>query len=530
METRHYQRKAVDATIDWFLDGKEKPLIVLPTGTGKSLVQATLIREILEEYPHVRFVCATHSQELVEQNHNEIIGIWPACPAGIYSAGLGRRERHAQVLFASIQSIYNKAVEIRSCDIIIVDECHTISEKSESRWARFFHECKLANPNVQIIGMSATPYRMDSGNLVPRTFSGISYEYPITDAIKEGYLAEVVSAQVVTRLNTVGVGKRGGEFIPSQLEAVVNVDHLTVSAINEVVALGADRKSWLGFCAGNAHAHNVCREIKSRGIECEVITKDTDKKMRREIIAAHKSGELRALVNNMVLTTGYNNPRLDLIFCLRPTQSCGLWVQMVGRGMRLFEGKQNCLLLDFGRNLERHGPIDQIKGSNTVPSEGGGGDAPMKQCPSCYEPCHSAARVCPNCEFEFPMDGEPDIDTTASDAPVFSTQNVERELGVLAWHYKAHKKNNGKPDTLKVSYITSVGIVHEFVCFNHPAGSFPRKQATAWAREHGKNEMHELVPSVEAAEKIEWLRPQSIFAKKDGKYWKINKKYFLKST
>lgn len=425
MELRHYQSAAIDGIFKWFEDGKEKCLIVLPTGTGKSLVQAAFIQRVLEEHDYVRIICATHSKELVRQNYDEIMGIWPACPSGIYSAGLKRRD-NSQVLFAGIQSIYKRAGELGHTDILIVDECHTMHHKSEGRWYKFFNEMKAINPNIQIIGLTATPYRLDTGRLVPKTFHGIAYEYPVIDAVKEGYLSEVVSAKTETVLNTDGVGKRGGDFIPGELERAVDKPDVTKAAVKEIIKFGQDRKSWLIFSSGNKHAKHITDEICSYGVDAFCLTQETPAGERDEVIKAHKDGELKCIVNNMILTTGYNNRQLDLIACLRPTQSMGLWVQMVGRGMRLYPGKQNCLLLDFGTNLDRHGPIDKIRGNEE--RKPGNGEAPMKQCPSCFEPVHAACLECPECGFVFEMDDAPNIQKKASIAAVFSTQEIMKEI------------------------------------------------------------------------------------------------------
>ena len=196
MNLRHYQTTAIGKTLEWFADGKERPLIVIPTRCGKSLIMAKLMQNIIADYPTVRIISATHSKELVGQNYDEIMSIWHDCPAGIYSAGLKRREHSKQIVFCGIQSVYNKATKLGFVDIIIVDEAQSISRKSESRWGEFFSAMKAINPNVQIIGLTATPYRLDSGNLVPHTFDGVAYEYPVIDAIREGYLCELRSAPV----------------------------------------------------------------------------------------------------------------------------------------------------------------------------------------------------------------------------------------------------------------------------------------------------------------------------------------------
>ena len=545
MNLRHYQTTAIDKTLQWFADGKERPLIVIPTRCGKSLVMAKLMQNIIADYPTVRIISATHSKELVGQNYDEIMSIWPDCPAGIYSAGLKRREHSKQIVFCGIQSVYNKATKLGFVDIIIVDEAQSISRKSESRWGEFFSTMKAINPNVQIIGLTATPYRLDSGNLVPHTFDGIAYEYPVIDAIKEGYLCELISAPVETHLKTTGVHKRGGEFIAGELERAVDHDPLTRACVAEIIKFGADRKSWIVFAAGNKHAQHITDILIENGIDAKQVTDKTPQNERDQIVKDHKSGKLKCLVNNMIFTVGYNNKILDLIACMRPTQSEGLWVQLAARAMTAIygdgydlsttegrlnaianSGKPNALLLDFGRNLDRHGPIDKIRGKN-VNESSGDGEAPLKQCPSCFEPVHAAVRCCPECGFEFPPN-ELDITVRASTAAVLSTQIVPKEYKVLSATYKRNVGKDGKPDSMMVTYNTLPGQMREWVFFDHPIGTTPYIKAIKWAGERGifLGTAGYSVLDLDKALTILWPQPQSIEAIKDGKYWKINKYNF----
>jgi len=135
---------------------------------------------------------------------------------------------------------------------------------------------------------------------------------------------------------------------------------VTVSAVDEIVRHGADRRAWLIFCSGVDHAFHVRDAIRGRGFSCEAILGETPPAERDQIIAGYKRGEIRCLTNANVLTTGFNAPGVDLIAMLRPTKSVGLYVQMIGRGTRLSPGKDNCLVLDFAGNVARHGPIDCI--------------------------------------------------------------------------------------------------------------------------------------------------------------------------
>lgn len=269
-----------------------------------------------------------------------------------------------------------------------------------------------------------------------------------------------------------GVGTRGGEFIPSQLQSAVDRDDVTQAAVDEVVAYGADRRSWLAFCSGVDHAKHVAEAIRARSYSSAMILGDTPKSERDHIIAAFKRGEIRALASMGVLTTGFNAPAVDLIAMLRPTKSAGLYVQMAGRGTRLAPGKADCLVLDFAGNVARHGPIDAVNPRN--PGDGDG-DAPVKTCPECRTIVPAAARTCPECGHEFPPP-EIKIDPTASSLAVLSSGKPEW-IRVSDISYERHEKP-GKPPSLRVDYRCGLLLHREWVCIEH--GGYARQKAVAW--------------------------------------------------
>lgn len=384
LKLRPYQQEAIDAIYAYFGKHTGNPLIVIPTAGGKSLVMAAFSEGVLKTWPDQRILIVTHVRELIAQNHAEMLGLWPEAPAGVYSAGLGRREADARILFAGIQSVHRKAVEIGHCDLVLIDEAHLIPVSSATMYRRFIDELMAINPKLKVIGFTATPYRLDSGMLHEgdaALFTDLAFEVSVRELIDRGYLCPLVSKQPKTRLDVGGVGSRGGEFIASELQAAVDKEAITRAAVSEVIAYGAERKSWLAFCSGVEHARHVAEEFRGRGITCSTIFGDTPKDERDKIIAAFKRGEIRALASMGVLTTGFNAPGVDLIAMLRPTKSAGLYVQMAGRGTRLAPGKANCLVLDFAGNVSRHGPIDLVEPRR--PGGAGGGEAPTKVCPEC---------------------------------------------------------------------------------------------------------------------------------------------------
>lgn len=472
---RPYQEAAIAAIYKYYEENSGNCCVVIPTAGGKSLVMASFIEGVLKAWPDQRILIVTHVRELIAQNHAEMIGLWPEAPAGIYSAGLGKREAQARVLFAGIQSIHRRAHEIGHTDLVLIDEAHLIPGNSSTMYRRFLDALQAINPALKVIGLTATPFRTGSGMLhegKDALFTDIAYEAPVRDLIDAGYLSPLVSKQPNTRLDVSKVGTRAGDFIARDLAAAVDQDATTRAAVAEIITHGKDRKSWLAFCSGVDHARHVAEEFARQGITCRTIFGNTPKEERDAIIAAFKRGEIRALASMGVLTTGFNAPAVDLIALLRPTKSAGLYVQMVGRGTRLAPDKENCLVLDFADNVRRHGPIDLVRPKR--PGDGGGGEAPTKVCPECDSIMALSATECPDCGYVFPP-REVKIAPTAATLPVLSPK--VQWLPVHGVSYSRHDKRGGRP-SMKVTYSCGLKSYNEWVCVEHQG--YARQKALEW--------------------------------------------------
>jgi DNA repair protein RadD len=522
MEFRSYQSEAIDGIFDYFVDNTGNPLVVMPTGTGKSIVIGGFTRRAWESWQDTRILILTHVKELIAQNFGALIRFWPEAPAGIYSAGLNKRDIGAQILFAGIQSIHKKAYHLQRVDLVLIDEAHLIGRSDGSMYKKFLEQLREINPHIKIIGFTATPYRMDSGKLhvgKDRIFTDIAVNVPILDMFEKGYLSPVTTNPTDTVLDATGVGTRGGDYIASALEKAMMAGDNTEHAVAEIITLGASRGSWLMFCAGVNHALQVRDAIRAHGIECETVTGDTPPGERDRLLRSFKAGKLRALTNANVLTTGFDAPGVDLIALMRPTKSKGLYVQMVGRGTRLAPGKDDCLVLDFAGNVGRHGPIDMIEGDDA--KEKGDGEAPTKDCPECGETNYSGVRICVACGFEFPP-SEKEIDVKATDAAIISTQAVPVWVDVDSVSYRAHEKP-GKPTSLEVAYQCGVKRYREWVCVQHTG--FPREKAAGWWRAHTADPLPATV--ADALALSENLRkPSSIRIRPVGKYTEIQSRRF----
>ena len=486
MQLRPYQQAAVDAVYEHLRSKETNPCVVLPTGTGKSLVLAQIAKDSVEKW-NGRVLILAHVKELLEQNADKIRKLCPELKIGIYSAGLRSRDTTEQVIVAGIQSVYNKACELDAFDLVIVDEAHLISSEGDGMYRTFLADMKVINPHVRVIGLTATPFRLKGGLICKpeNILNEICYEAGLKEMIQQGYLSPLISRAGRAEANLANLHIRGGEFISDEVAAAMDNDALVTSACREIVELTRDRKSVLIFTASVDHCKHVAEKIQAfSGKECAIVTGDTPPAERAEIIARFK-GEfipadlfgtpkppLKFLANVNVLTTGFDAPNTDCVVMLRPTNSPGLLIQCAGRGTRLSPetGKTNCLFLDYGGNILRHGPLDMIKVKE--PGSGKGGDAPAKKCPQCLALIHAGYTACPECGYVFPPKENNDKMTqTASSAGVISGQVDYTDYEVLDVYYCVHEKRGADPDapkTMRVDYQVGFNeFKSEWVCPEH---------------------------------------------------------------
>lgn len=500
-ELRAYQRAAVDALYRCWEEGHGgHPLVVAPTGSGKSIILATLCAEALE-WPGTRICVVTHRRELVEQDAGAIQRSIDE-PVGIYNAALGRKERNRAVTVATIQSIYQQAPRFDPWDIIIVDEAHLIPPRSDAQYMRFLSEARLQNPQAKIVGLTATPFRMDSGRLdegPDALFDATAYEIHIHTLIRDGYLAEVISRGGLRKIDTRGVKIRGGEYVAKELAQAADDPDVTRAAVAEIVRYGQDRRSWLIFAAGVSHAHHVAEEIRRHGIDAAVITGTTPKEERKLTLADYKAGRVRCVVNVEVLTTGFDAPHTDLLGMLRPTKSPVLYVQMVGRGMRVAEGKENCLLLDFAGVVAEHGPIDQVRVVRR--GENGNGTAPTKECPECRRILPAGEGECPDCGYVWERKA-PELERQAFGGAVLSHQSKIQVLEVEAMRMEKWEPfDPSRPNTLRVLYRVGLREVSEWLCPEH-TGFARRKFEERCKREWGIEPPATIAETLEVQDRI----------------------------
>lgn len=356
---RPYQQQAVAATLQHFRQSDAAAVIVLPTGAGKSLVIAELAR-----LARRRILVLAHVQELVEQNHSKYASY--GLDASIFAAGLQRRESHTQVIFGSVQSVArNPEAFAGEFSLLIIDECHRVTLEETSQYQQIIRHLRQGNARLKVLGLTATPYRLDSGWIYqyhrprqqvcsdqPKPFRDCIFELPLRAMIADGFLSPVqqLDAPVAFYDFEQLRPSASGHYSEADLNQVVlGKRRATARIIEQIVALASSRQGVMIFAATTAHAREILGYLPPA---CSaLILGDMRPAARASVIAGFKSRQIRFLVNVAVLTTGFDAPHVDMIAILRPTQSIGLYQQIVGRGLRLSPGKTDCLVADYAGNV-----------------------------------------------------------------------------------------------------------------------------------------------------------------------------------
>jgi DNA repair protein RadD len=522
---RDHQRAAIDSVYAYWDEGGGNPLVEAATGTGKSLIIATICKELIEQYPSLRIGVVTHVKELIAQNCQEMIRAWPGAPVGIYSAGIGRRDTRAKILFCGIQSVHNKIAQLGGFDLLIVDECHLLGRDTGTMYGKFIKDCRGLVPDMRLLGLTATPYRLDSGRLdggEGALFDKIVYRYGIGEGVRDGFLSPLISKATLTEINVDKVPVRGGEFAAHELQATAIAPSNIVAACAELVRLGRDRRAWLIFTTGVAHAWDVAKEIRSHGVGgVEVVSGETPSGERDRIIAAYRAGQLRCLVNVNVLTTGFNVPHVDLIGWMRPTLSTGLYVQGTGRGTRLAPGKADCLVLDWSGNIRRHGPVDDIQIADRSKRDSGRvkvDSIRAKECLSCNSLVGMSALTCP-CGYAWPREDKEKHEGSADGTASIMKAAPPKWLQVLDVTFNHHPPKPDKPPTFRVDYQCGIALHKEWVCFEHEG--FARQKAEDWWHRMGGNLPipATVKEALSRTDELDW--PREICVRPDGKFFRI---------
>ncbi|MCG9635444.1 DEAD/DEAH box helicase [Vibrio parahaemolyticus] len=574
---RPYQADSVKAVIHYFRKHSTPAVIVLPTGAGKSLVIAELAR-----LAKGRVLVLAHVKELVEQNHAKYEGY--GLKGAIFSAGLGRKETDQQVVFASVQSVVRNLDSFKNqFSLLVIDECHRVPDDKNSSYQKVITHLRELNPGIKVLGLTATPYRLGMGWIYQyhtrgqvrteesRFFHDCIFELPIRYLLDENFLtpARMMDAPVLSYDFSQLKPANTGRYKEAEMDMVIDkAKRATPQIVEQIIQYARERKGVMIFAATVRHAQEI-HGLLPEG-ETAIVIGDTPTPERDAIIQAFKNREIKYLVNVSVLTTGFDAPHVDLIAILRPTESVSLYQQIVGRGLRLSEGKNECLVLDYAGNsydlyqpevgdpkpdstseiitipcpacgfnnnfwgkldsngflLEHFGRRCQgyFEDEDTGEREHCGYRFRAKYCSECGADNDIAARICHECDATL-VDPDKKLKEALNlkDALIFEC--TEMDLSVF-------KSNDGKSQ-LKVTYSGEPyqgeghALVHEFWSLNTKKQKQTFKDQ--FVRPHLADKhrpFEEASPTRVVANQHRFRLPQFVIARKSGRFWKLRDKIF----
>ncbi|EHY9858455.1 DEAD/DEAH box helicase [Vibrio parahaemolyticus] len=574
---RPYQADSVKAVIHYFRKHSTPAVIVLPTGAGKSLVIAELAR-----LAKGRVLVLAHVKELVEQNHAKYEGY--GLKGAIFSAGLGRKETDQQVVFASVQSVVRNLDSFKNqFSLLVIDECHRVPDDKNSSYQKVITHLRELNPGIKVLGLTATPYRLGMGWIYQyhtrgqvrteesRFFRDCIFELPIRYLLDENFLtpARMMDAPVLSYDFSQLKPANTGRYKEAEMDMVIDkAKRATPQIVEQIIQYARERKGVMIFAATVRHAQEI-HGLLPEG-ETAIVIGDTPTPERDAIIQAFKNREIKYLVNVSVLTTGFDAPHVDLIAILRPTESVSLYQQIVGRGLRLSEGKNECLVLDYAGNsydlyqpevgnpkpdstseiitipcpacgfnnnfwgkldsngflLEHFGRRCQgyFEDEDTGEREHCGYRFRAKYCSECGADNDIAARICHECDATL-VDPDKKLKEALNlkDALIFEC--TEMDLSVF-------KSNDGKSQ-LKVTYSGEPyqgeghALVHEFWLLNTKKQKQTFKDQ--FVRPHLADKhrpFEEASPTRVVANQHRFRLPQFVIARKSGRFWKLRDKIF----
>ena len=384
MQLRPYQQQAIDDLRAAYRSGAQAPLLVAPTGAGKTVILAAITASAIARGRQVLIL--VHRRELIHQASSKLTAA--GVQHGIIAAGVQRADAPVQV--ASVQTLVRRLATInwQPC-LVIIDEAHHAAAGS---WSKILDHW----PSALRLGVTATPCRLD-GRGLGDTFDALVEGPSVQMLTSAGYLspARIFAPPMVADLSQ--LRRRAGDYANDQAAAAMTRPTVTGDAISHYQRLAGAQQA-IAFCCNVAHAESVRDAFETAGISSRLLLGNTTD--RDAVVAAFAAGTVRVLVTVDVVSEGFDIPAAGCAIMLRPTQSLGLYLQQVGRVLRPAPGKAAAIILDHVGNVTRHGFPDDIRQwslEHGARRSGGNQPAPaVRTCPQCFA-AFKPAPLCPCC-------------------------------------------------------------------------------------------------------------------------------------
>lgn len=390
---RDYQSDLVGAVRDSYRARKKSPLVVSPTGSGKTVMFAYIADGTSKKGNKVLIL--VHRQELVDQTA-KTLGAFQV-PHGIIAAGRTPDRTH-RVQIASVQTVVRR-LEFFKPDLIIIDEAH---HGTAGSWRKVID----GNPQARILGVTATPERLD-GRGLGEVFDELIRGPEVADLIEQGHLCRPKYYAPPTVADLSHIAKTAGDYNRGELAAAMDKSAITGDAVDHYRRICPGVPA-VAFCASIAHAEHVAQQFEAAGFKAATLDGTLDRDQRRDRVIALGERRIHVLTSCEIINEGFDLPIVTAAILLRPTMSLGLHLQQIGRVLRPAPGKTHSVILDHVGNLARHGLAEDFREWSLDGRKRGkkkASDEPelsVRQCLQCFC-CHAPALVCPECGFVYPI-------------------------------------------------------------------------------------------------------------------------------
>jgi superfamily II DNA or RNA helicase len=356
VKLRDYQLEAVDAVHDAWGRGSKAPLLLMGCGGGKTICAAEIMARVYQGSGGKSLFLA-HREELLTQTMDKVRLVSPNTRVGLVQQKINELGR--QITVASIQTVGHKSgtklkalIENGPYKVVICDEAH---HAPSPIWVKVITALREADPEMLLMGMTATPGRAD-GIALDRVFDVVAYEKNMFDLIRDGWLVPPHGFRVDIDIDLDKVETGDGDYVVTQLSKLMNTPFVNRAVVEAWRTYGHDRKC-IVFACDVAHAHALAQEFNDAGHPAEALDGSTKKKDRHEILGRFREGAIKLLVNCQVLSEGYDDPSAEGVVFARPTQSQALYAQTMGRALRLYPGKTEAIIIDCVGNSAKHRPV-----------------------------------------------------------------------------------------------------------------------------------------------------------------------------
>lgn len=541
MQPREYQKRAIASVLE-AMELENAVLMQAPTASGKTVVFSNLIKNLLTNCPEGKILILAHRQELIGQAKDKLEKVWED-HHGISTACAGfdaNVDTDSPVVIASVQTLSRRLRDLPFFNLCIVDEAHRLPPLNHvnTQYIKLLNRLWEINPEMRLLGVTATPYRLGHGYIYgdeckeggKNIFSTLHHQISVKELTAGNFLSPMrgrvaIPDELYGDLRKVGISN--GDYSDAESGKIMAKEVYIQSAVRTYREYAEDRKHVMIFCVTIEHAELMRDAFKQAGYVAEVVHSLTPKADRKRILKEFVDGHIHFLCNVNVLIEGFDAPLTDCIIMARPTMSASLYLQQAGRGLRIADGKTDCLLIDMVGNCLSFGvDFDDIKIKAPRLSAG---DAPYKICPNCQSPIPASAKDCLHCGYVYPP-AEFKLEEVEDQRPYVEIEFNKREEGLQMEseiisaslsHYTSKNQNHMLRLTVQLNNL--LNPVYHYLNFDESAHWYTKeKSGSCWWKMHG--EMWDVPESNEEA--LQYFDAESLVGmrvgiKQEGKYNKI---------